>query len=165
MPAVHVAICGLATLAAGFVQLNWSSAFSRDLPSAPPANAFAAIIAVTAWLVATAWLHRDLGRRGDRRLVLAQNAARLSLLADSMLAGVAAAMIWRGHESPLFPKAIWTLCPVILVIAILSATAIGLARADVLAPRNPGPSTPPLLVARLVLGVILVLVFAAASTW
>ena len=96
-------------------------------------------------------------------MALPQNAARLNLLADSLLSGVTAAIIWRGHESPVAGQAIWSLPPLLLVIAILSATAIGVAQADIAAPRQSGPENRALVLGRPIIALLLLVVLGLAS--
>src|SRR6478735_8392060 len=61
-------------------------------------------------------------------LGLTQNDSRLQLLGDSLLAGIAGAIIWRGHESPLAAVGAWSICPAILVMGVLSAVGLNLER-------------------------------------
>lgn len=127
--AIHWAVCALAILAAGLVQIHWDAIFGQPGVVAWSGRAILATVAATAWLLSTAWLHRELARRGERRLVLSQNDSRLQLLGDSLLAGIAAAIIWRGHESPLAAVGAWSICPTVLMMGVLSAVTISLDRA------------------------------------
>lgn len=126
--AVHLAVCGLAILAAGLVQIPWDAVFGRPEFGLWSGRAILAAGAATAWLLATAWLHRELARCGESRLRLTPNESRFSLLGDSLLAGIAAAIIWRGHESPLAAAGAWAVCPAVLVMGMLSAVGLCLER-------------------------------------
>jgi hypothetical protein len=126
--AVHWAVCGLAILAAGMVQIPWDTIFGRPEFAEWQPRVIVVNFAATAWLLATAWLHRELARRGEGRLGLTQNDLRLQLLGDSLLAGIAAAIIWRGHESPLAAVGAWSICPAVLAMGVLSAVGVSLER-------------------------------------
>lgn len=133
--AVHLAVCGLAILATGLVQIPWDVVLGGPGFEFWSGRAMLATGATTAWLLATAWLHRELARRGSGRLELTQNDSRLQLLSDSLLAGIAVASIWRGHESPLAGVGAWSICPAILAMGVLSAVGVSLER--VVSPGGP----------------------------
>jgi len=161
--AVHFAVCGLAILGAGLVQIPWDAVLGRSELVEWQPQAVGAGMATTAWLLATAWLHRELGRRGDQRPRLTQNDSRFQLLGDSLLTGIAAAIIWRGHESPLAAAGAWMLCPAVLVIGILSGMGLGLERMVA----NGGEPTAQerlwMIRGRLLLAAVLIVVLAVMS--
>jgi hypothetical protein len=168
--AIHWAVCALAILAAGLVQIPWDAVAGQPGVMAWSGRAILAAGAATAWLLATAWLHRELARFDTRRLVLTQHDSRLQLIGDSLLAGIAAAIIWRGHESPLAAVGAWSICPVVLVMGMLSAVVISLDRAV----GNGGPARASSLVppyrqwvvrGRVLLAGVLGVVLGAMSVW
>ena len=163
--AVHLAVCGLAILAAGLVQIPWDAVLGGPGFASWSGRAMLAAGAATAWLLATAWLHRELARRGEGRLGLTQNDSRLQLLGDSLLAGIAGAIIWRGHESPLAAVGAWSICPAILVMGVLSAVGLNLERVV----GGGGGHSPPykswVVRGRVVLAGVLVFVLMVLSVW
>ena len=166
---VHRAVSGLAILAAGLVPINWDALGGSPVLGPWPPRAIVPIVAATAWFLATAWLHHELARPREYRLTLGSGASRIHLLTDSLLAGVAGAIIWRGHESPLSGVRVWTICPAVLAIGVLSAVALSLDRMNV--PR--GSSDPAramrnwqwMVQTRAILAGLLILILAGLSVW
>lgn len=121
--------------------------------------------AATAWLLATAWLHRELARRSEGRLRLSRNDSRLQLIGDSLLAGVAAAIIWRGHESPLADAGAWSICPAVLAMGVLSAMGVSLERVVGVGGGHSPPYGLWIVRSRVVLAGMLVFVLMVLSVW
>jgi hypothetical protein len=122
--AAHIAIAGLAAVAALFIQIAWQADFNPVSKQAWRPNAALAIILATAWLLWTAWTHTAIVRsRGnastsDRRRLL----GRATL--DLLVAAVSGAILFQGHGSQFVLFGLWVIPPTLIAISIPSSVAL-----------------------------------------
>src|SRR5262245_32413858 len=94
----HWAVSAIALMAVIVVQVDWDSLAGPFAANNPPVFAGAVIIAATAWLLATAWLHASVAG-SQRPLYLAAGRLRLHAITDLAIGGLAAIVLFQGHES------------------------------------------------------------------
>ena len=127
----HWIVTVIALVGAVVVQVHWGAALGGVTDWRP--YSIAALLAATAWLVATAWLHwrladwqaAELPGRFRRLLPLAYS--------DAVVAAFAGLLLWRGHASRVFHAGLWLVPPTLIVVsgtslAILIAAAVSAAR-------------------------------------
>ena len=127
----HWIVTVLALVGAVAVQVHWGAALGGISDWRP--YSIAALLAATAWLVATAWLHwrladwqtAELPGRFRRLLQLA--------FSDALVAAYAGLLLWQGHASRVFHAGLWLVPPTLIVVsgtslAILIAAAVSAGR-------------------------------------
>ena len=120
----HWVVAILALVGAVAVQANWAGVLHGPAASALWPYSAAALLAATAWLLSTAWLHWRLAEwrppewRGRLR--------RLGALAvsESIVAAFAGVLLWQGHGSRVLLAGLWTVPPVLLAASVISLAAI-----------------------------------------
>ncbi|HZN36292.1 MAG TPA: hypothetical protein VFB80_20830 [Pirellulaceae bacterium] len=123
-PPAHWIVAILALAGAGAVQVNWGAALGGPAAAGLWPYSIAALVAATAWLLSTAWLHWRLVAR--RPAELHGHLRRLMTLALSelLVASFAALLLWQGHGSRVLLAGLWTVPPVLLVVAAISSAAL-----------------------------------------
>jgi hypothetical protein len=122
----HWAVSAIALATVIVVQVDWDSLAGPLAANSPPAFGGAVIIAATAWLLATAWLHVS-AARSRRPFHVAAGRLRLHASTDLAIGALAVVVLFQGHESPLALAGLWAIPPALLAISIPSAVVLGLA--------------------------------------
>jgi hypothetical protein len=127
----HWIVTVIALVGTVAVQFHWGAALGGVADWRP--YSIAALLAATAWLVATAWLHwrladwqpAELSGRFRRLLPLA--------FSDAIVAAFAGLLLWQGHASRVYHAGLWLVPPTLFVVsgtslAILIAAAVSAGR-------------------------------------
>jgi len=121
----HWAVCAIALAAIVVVQVDWDAVGSGFSADAAPAYQGAVKLGVTAWLLATAWLHAALARQRGQ-LSIASGRLRWHAAIDLCIAATAVVILWRGHESAIARGGLWSVPPALLAVASTSAAGLAL---------------------------------------
>ena len=123
----HYAIAALSLLALIIVQTNWDALFVQSAIETWPIYIAVLILAATAWLLSTAWLHLAIARQRSRPLAPQPGRAALHAVTDLLVAASATAVLLQGHRSPLALAGLWAVPPALLAIGIPSALLLAAA--------------------------------------
>src|SRR5262245_1655229 len=120
--AAHLTVAALALAGAVGVQINWLAVIEAGGNSVWRPAMAAAIVATTAWLISTAWLHRRVAHQlGGARQAL------LEAGADVAVVILAAMVLRRGHVSGAALTDLWLVPPILLAIGATSAVVLAIA--------------------------------------
>src|SRR5882724_7695658 len=120
----HYAIAALSLLALIIVQTNWDALFVQSAIETWPIYIAVLILAATAWLLSTAWLHLAIARQRSRPLAPQPGRAALHAVTDLLVAASATAVLLQGHRSPLALAGLWAVPPALLAISAPSAVLL-----------------------------------------
>jgi hypothetical protein len=119
----HWAVSAIALAAVIVVQVDWDSLAGQFASSKLPLLCGAVIIAVTAWLLATAWLHVSFAR--SRHPLLGAWRIGLHAVIDLAISALSVVVLFLGHESGVAQAGLWAIPPALLAISIPSAVVLG----------------------------------------
>lgn len=133
----HWAVSAVALAAVAVVQIDWDSLVGQTLSRSPKFFFSSVIVATTAWLLATAWLHASLARRG--RWLIGAGRLGLHAVLDLAIAAFTVVVIFQGHESAVASSGLWAVPPALLAVSLPSAVVLGRAAFGNQPPGFPSP--------------------------
>jgi len=123
LASAHWAVSAVALAAVVAVQIDWDSLAGQG-PAYSPKSLFSAVIlATTAWLLATVWLHASLAH--SARWLISAGRLRLHAVLDLAIAALAVVVIFQGHQSAVASVGLWTIPPALLAVSLPSSVVLG----------------------------------------